>query len=205
MSALLALSRAIDRTTTALGRGVALLILAAILVSAGNAVIRKVFDQSSNAWLEMQWWMFGAVFLLAAPWTLRSNEHVRIDVLSGRLSQRLRNSIDVVGHALFLLPVAAVVLVTSWPFFMRAYAQNEQSANAGGLPQWPAKFLIPLAFALLLIQGVSELIKRVAIMRGDLTPPPDSGHVATAATMAASAALPPGDGVTSGADSATRG
>lgn len=172
MGALLALSRAIDRMTTALGRAIAWLILAAILVSAGNAIIRKVFDQSSNAWLEMQWWMFGAVFLIAAPWTLMSNEHVRIDVLSSRLPQRLRNAIDVAGHALFLLPVAAVVLVTSWPFFLRAFVQNEQSANAGGLPQWPAKFLIPLAFALLLIQGLSELIKRVAIMRGDLAPPP---------------------------------
>lgn len=175
MGALLALSRGIDRMTTAVGRTVAWLILTAILVSAGNAVIRKVFDQSSNAWLEMQWWMFGAVFLLAAPWTLRSNEHVRIDVLSSRVPQRLRNAIDVIGHTLFLLPVAAVVLVTSWPFFVRAFIQNEQSSNAGGLPQWPAKFLIPLAFALLLIQGISELIKRVAIIRGQLSPPDDDG------------------------------
>ena len=151
--------------------------IAAIAVSAGNAIIRKVFDQSSNAWLELQWWMFGAVFLLAAPWTLKSNEHIRIDVLSSRLPQRVRDIIDVVGHALFLLPVAGVVLATSWPFFLRAYAQNEQSSNAGGLPQWPAKFLIPLAFALLLIQGLCELIKRVAIMRGDLAPPaPGGGH-----------------------------
>lgn len=184
MRALLALSRRIDRMTTAVGRTVAWLILAAILVSAGNAIIRKVFDQSSNAWLEMQWWMFGAVFLLAAPWTLRSNEHVRIDVLSSRMPQRLRNAIDVIGHALFLLPVAAVVLVTSWPFFMRALLQNEQSSNAGGLPQWPAKFLIPLAFGLLLIQGVSELIKRVAIIRGELSPPDDGAHPAPDPTNA---------------------
>ncbi len=190
MGALLALSRGIDRMTTALGRTVAWLILAAILVSAGNAIIRKVFDQSSNAWLEMQWWMFGAVFLIASPWTLRLNEHVRIDVLSSRLPQRWRNAIDVVGHAFFLLPVAAVVLVTSWPFFMRAFVQNEQSSNAGGLPQWPAKFLIPLAFALLLIQGVSELIKRVAIVRGDLAPAPQEG----VGPAVANARLQTGDG-----------
>ncbi len=189
MAALLALSRGIDRFTTMLGRLVAWLIVAAIAVSAGNAIIRKMFDQSSNAWLEMQWWMFGAVFLLAAPWTLKSNEHIRIDVLSSRLPQRVRDVIDVVGHALFLLPVAGVVLVTSWPFFLRAYAQNEQSSNAGGLPQWPAKFLIPLAFALLLIQGISELIKRVAIMRGDLAPTvPGGGHGAPSATVASPSA-----------------
>ncbi|MEQ1713161.1 MAG: TRAP transporter small permease subunit [Hyphomicrobium sp.] len=185
MAALMALSRGIDRFTTMLGRLVAWLIVAAIAVSAGNAIVRKMFDQSSNAWLEMQWLMFGTVFLLAAPWTLKSNEHIRIDVLSSRLPQRVRDVIDVVGHALFLLPVAGVVLVTSWPFFLRAYAQNEQSSNAGGLPQWPAKFLIPLAFALLLIQGISELIKRVAIMRGDLSPTePGGGHGAPSATVA---------------------
>lgn len=176
--ALLALSRGIDRMTTLLGRWVAWLIVAAIVVSAGNAIIRKVFDQSSNAWLELQWWMFGAVFLLAAPWTLKSNEHIRIDVLSSRLPKRLRDGVDVVGHALFLIPVTMVILVTSWPFFVRAFNQGEQSSNAGGLPQWPAKFLIPLAFALLLLQGVSELIKRVAIMNGALEQPPDpdGGH-----------------------------
>lgn len=168
MGALLALSRGIDRFTERLGRLVAWLVVAAIVVSAANAIVRKALDQSSNAWLELQWWMFGAVFLLAAPWTLKANEHIRIDVLSSRLPRAARDRIDIIGHALFLIPVAAVVLMTSWPFFARSYLQNEQSANAGGLPQWPPKLLIPLAFGLLLVQGLSELIKRVAILRGDL-------------------------------------
>jgi TRAP-type mannitol/chloroaromatic compound transport system permease small subunit len=192
MGPLLALSRGIDRMTEWLGRHVAWLIVAAILVGAGNAVIRKAFDQSSNAWLELQWWMFGAVFLLVAPWTLKVNEHIRIDVLSSRLPRRARHLIDVAGHALFLLPVTAVVLVTSWPFFLRAYLQNEQSANAGGLPQWPAKFLIPLAFALLMAQGLSELVKRIAILTGDLGedggPPTRSGGTTDDGTGAGPAA-----------------
>lgn len=175
MRALLALSRGIDGVTTRLGRAVAWLIVAAILVSAGNALVRKLFNTSSNAWLELQWWMFGAVFLLAAPWTLADNAHIRIDVLSSRQSQRVRDGIDVVGHALFLMPFAAVVLVTAWPYFLRAYVGNEQSSNAGGLAQWPPKLLIPLAFALLLAQALSELIKRIAVMRGVWpTPPPTS-------------------------------
>ena len=168
MKALLALSRGIDGITTRLGKAVSWLVVAAILVSAGNAVVRKVFDVSSNAWLELQWWMFGAVFLLAAPWTLQANEHIRIDVVSSRLSERKRHLVDILGHALFLLPVAAVVLATAWPFFLRAYHQNEQSANAGGLAQWPPKLLIPLAFAILLAQGLSELVKRIATLGGDL-------------------------------------
>ena len=163
-------ARGIDRATTILGRLVSWLIVAAIAVSAGNAAVRKAFDMSSNAWLELQWWMFGAVFLLAAPWTLRANEHIRIDVVSSRLGDRWRDRIDVLGHTLFLLPVTAVVLVTSWPFFVRAWLQNEQSSNAGGLPQWPAKALIPIAFAILLVQGLSEIVKRLAIMRGTLDP-----------------------------------
>lgn len=171
MEHLLRLSRGIDRLTTGIGRLVAWLIVAAILVSAGNAVVRKSLDLSSNAWLDLQWWMFAAVFLLASPWTLKSNEHIRIDVVSNRLPQRVRDRIELIGHTFFLLPVAAVVLVTSLPFFLRSYAQNEQAANAGGLPQWPAKLLIPLGFALLLVQGLSELTKLIAIMRGDLERP----------------------------------
>jgi len=176
MDGLLALSRAIDRLTDWLGRWVAWLVVAAILVSAGNAVIRKLFDSSSNAWLELQWWMFGAVFLLAAPWTLRVNEHIRIDIVSSRFTPRTRTLVDIVGHALFLVPLTLVVIVTSWPFFVRSFALNEQSANAGGLPSWPAKFLIPLAFALLLAQGLSELVKRIAALRGIGDPPPAPPH-----------------------------
>lgn len=194
MGVLLALSRGIDRVTTRLGQIVAWLVVAAIVVSAGNAVVRKLLDQSSNAWLELQWWMFGAVFLLAAPWTLKSNEHIRIDVVNSRFKRRTRDLIDIAGHALFLMPVAAVILVTSWPLFLRSWEQNEQSSNAGGLPQWPAKLLIPLAFALLLAQGISELIKRVAIMRGDLQRPErPSAHPAldVAVTVGGPGAEPP--------------
>lgn len=168
VKALLALSGAIDRATTWLGRWIAWLIVAAALISAINAVIRKVFDMSSNAWLEAQWWLFGIVFLLCAPWTLSSNEHIRIDIVNNLLPRTARNIIDVIGHVFFLLPMAAVMVYTSWPFFLSSYRLNEQSSNAGGLPQWPAKFIIPLGFALLFVQGISELIKRIAIMHGDI-------------------------------------
>jgi TRAP-type mannitol/chloroaromatic compound transport system permease small subunit len=180
MRALLALSRFIDAATRTLGQWVAWLIVAAAIVSAGNAIIRKMFDLSSNAWLELQWWLFSAVFLLAAPWTLALNEHIRIDILNQRFPQWVRNAIEIVGHVFFLLPMAGIVVWTSWPFFLTSYEQNEQSSNYGGLPQWPAKFLIPLAFSVLFIQGVSELIKRIAIMRGDLAETDAAGHPAAA-------------------------
>ena len=133
----------------------------------------KIFGAGAyaNAMLEMQWLMFAAVFLLAAPWTLSSNEHIRIDILTQRFSKRTRDWIDVVGHALFLLPMAGLVLWTSVPFARLSFAQGEGSSNFGGLPQWPLKALIPLGFALLFAQGVSELIKRVAILRGELHDP----------------------------------
>lgn len=168
MRALLGLSRAIDAMTAWLGRWLAWCIVAAVLISAGNAIIRKLFDTSSNAWLEMQWWLFGIVFLLCAPWTLSSNEHIRIDIVNSLFPKWLKNAVEVVGHLLFLLPMAIVMLYTSVPFFLSSYWQNEQSTNAGGLPQWPAKFLVPLGFALLLIQGISELIKRFGIITGHL-------------------------------------
>ena len=175
MRELLALSRLIDACTRQLGQWVAWLIVVAALISAGNSLSRKLFDLSSNAWLELQWWLFSAVFLLAAPWTLALNEHIRIDILNERFPRRLRNVIEIIGHVFFLLPTAALVVWTSWPFFMRSYEQNEQSSNFGGLPLWPAKFLIPLAFAILFAQGISELIKRIAIMTGDL-PEDGAGH-----------------------------
>jgi len=171
MRGLLQVSRLIDAATERLGRWVAWLVVVAALISAGNAVIRKLFDISSNAWLELQWWLFSVVFLLAAPWTLALNEHIRIDILNQRCPRWLRNTIEIVGHTLFLLPMAAIIVWTSWPFFVASYLQNEQSPNYGGLPQWPAKFLIPLAFTILFVQGVSELIKRIAIMRGELAEP----------------------------------
>lgn len=169
MKGLLALSRLIDRTSGAIGRSVAWLIVAAALISAGNAVVRKAFDWSANSLLEIQWWLFAVVFLLAAPWALAVNEHIRIDIVNSRLSTRTRNIIELVGHFLFLLPMTAMITYTSWPFFTSSFAQNEQSPNAGGLPLWPIKLLIPVAFALLFVQGLSEIIKRIAIMRGDLT------------------------------------
>jgi TRAP-type mannitol/chloroaromatic compound transport system permease small subunit len=183
MEPLLALSRLIDRATATIGRSVAWLIVAAALVGALNAIVRKAFDWSSNSLLEVQWWLFALVFLLAAPWTLAVGEHIRIDVVSSRLSKRTRNIIELVGHSLFLLPMAAMIVYTSSIFFATSLAQNEQSPNAGGLPQWPIKALIPIAFALLLAQGLSELIKRVAIMRGDLeeTVPHPSYHEAALA------------------------
>ena len=171
MRGLLQVSRLIDASTERLGRWVAWLVVAAALISAGNAVIRKLFDTSSNAWLELQWWLFSVVFLLAAPWTLALNEHIRIDILNQRYPRWLRNTIEIIGHTLFLLPMAAIIVWTSWPFFVASFLQNEQSPNYGGLPQWPAKFLIPLAFSILFVQGLSELIKRIAIMRGELAEP----------------------------------
>jgi TRAP-type mannitol/chloroaromatic compound transport system permease small subunit len=165
---LLPLSRAIDVVSTHIGRIVAWALLAAILVSAVNATVRKVLNTSSNAWLEIQWILFGAVFLLCASWTLLSNEHIRIDIVNNMLPKRVRDWIDVVGHVLFLMPMAFVLAYLGWPFFWRSLLQNEQSTNAGGLPVYPSKLLIPLAFTLLFIQAISELIKRIAIIRGDL-------------------------------------
>ena len=201
MQALLALSRLIDAATRTLGQWVAWLIVAAAIISAGNAISRKMFDLSSNAWLELQWWLFSAVFLLAAPWTLALNEHIRIDILNQRLPQWVRNAIEIIGHLFFLLPMAGVVVWTSWPFFLRSYEQNEQSSNYGGLPQWPAKFLIPLAFSILFIQGVSELIKRIAIIRGDLAETDATGHPAAAPSRSGHldhTLAPPSSGAASG-------
>lgn len=174
MEGLLKLSRAIDAVNSAVGRAISWLVVVAVLVSAVNAIVRKTFDTSSNAWLELQWVLFSLVFLLCASWTLLSNEHIRIDIVNALFPKRVRNIIDLVGHVLFLLPLTLIMLVTSLPFFLNSYRINEQSANAGGLPQWPAKSLVFIGFALLLAQGVSELIKRVAIMRG-LMPDPHDG------------------------------
>lgn len=176
MGALLGISRLIDRLNTIVGKTMSWLILVAVLVSAGNAIVRKVFNSSSNAWLELQWYLFGAVFLLCAGWTLLANEHIRIDVVNSLLPRRVRNWIDVVGHTLFLMPFCVLILIDSWPFFLRSFQQKEQSMNAGGLIVWPAKLLVVLGFVLLLMQGISELIKRVAIMRGELDDIHGGGH-----------------------------
>jgi TRAP-type mannitol/chloroaromatic compound transport system permease small subunit len=174
--ALLKLSEIIDSTNTRIGRWCSWLILLAVIVSAGNATVRKAFDTSSNAWLELQWILFSAVFLLCAPWTLLENEHVRIDIVNNLLPRWLRNTIELIGQTFFLLPLAIVLVVTGIPFFLNSYEINEQSGNAGGLPQWPTKSLVMIGFALLLAQGISELIKRVAIMRG-LIPDPHETQV----------------------------
>ena len=176
MNLLLALSRRIDAINGWIGRNVAWLIVVAAFIGAGNAIVRKIFDLSSNAWLELQWWLFAMAFLLAAPWTLLVNEHIRIDIVNARLPRRWRNMIEIVGHVFFLLPTAALILYTSWHYAEISWLQNEQSKDAGGLPQWPIKALIPVAFALLFAQGLSELIKRIAIMRGDLPEPQSAGH-----------------------------
>ena len=168
MSALLGISRAIDRLNERIGQVAAWAIFFAIIVSAVNAIIRKVFGTSSNAWLELQWYLFGAVFMLCAAWTLKANEHIRIDIVSNRLSQKTRNRIEIMGHLVFLFPFVAVMVWLSWPFFRLSYTTNEYSSNAGGLVVWPAKGLILLGFILLLLQWASEFIKRVAIMRGEL-------------------------------------
>lgn len=177
MTGLLMLSRLIDRINDFFGRNVAWLVLAAVLISAGNATIRKVFDISSNAWLEVQWYLFGAVFMLAAGYTLRKNEHVRIDVLAGNLSKRTRDWIDLVCHFLFLLPFCIMMTTLAWPFFWRSFRSGEMSTNAGGLVMWPAKGIILLGFILLTAQAVSEIIKRIAIIRGIIEDEPDHEHL----------------------------
>jgi TRAP-type mannitol/chloroaromatic compound transport system permease small subunit len=174
VEALLQVSRGIDALNRRIGKWLAWLVLVAVLVSAANATIRKLFDTSSNAWLELQWVLFAAVFLLCAPWTLLSNEHIRIDIVNSMLSRRARNWIDVVGHLLFLLPLTVVLLVTGLPFFEKSFRINEQSFSAGGLPQWPAKGLVVIGFFLLFLQGISELIKRIAVMTGNIPDPYDT-------------------------------
>ncbi len=171
MGVLLALSRVIDAINFRVGKILAWLILAAVIVSAVNAVVRKLFDTSSNSWLELQWVLFGAVFLIVVSWTLLENEHIRIDIVNSLFSQRTRNIIDVIGHAFFLLPLTIVMIITSYPFVTKSVLLNEQSMNAGGLPQWPAKMLILIGFVFLFFQAISELIKRIAVMRGDIPDP----------------------------------
>lgn len=168
MQGLLRVSRIIDAINGQIGKKVAWLILLAVIVATVNAIIRKLFNVSSNAWLELQWMLFGAVFLLCASWTLQVKEHIRIDIVNNLLPKRVRQWIDLLGHSLFLMPFCLLMVYHSWPFFLRSYAINEQSLSAGGLPQWPAKGLVVLGFLMLAFQGVSEIIKQIAIMRGDL-------------------------------------
>ena len=168
---LLSLSRLIDAASERVGRAVYWLILVAVLVSAGNAVVRYAFNRSSNAWLEVQWYLFSAVFLFCAGYTLLHNQHVRIDIISGHLSKRAQAWIDVLGTVLFLLPMAGTIMWLSWLVFVDAWRSNEISTNAGGLIIWPARLMVPVGFFLLVAQGLSELIKRVAFLRGMIADP----------------------------------
>ena len=176
MSFLLALSKRIDRMSEFLGRWVAWLVLAAVLISAGNAITRKAFNLSSNAFLEIQWYLFAAVFLLAAGYTLMRQEHVKIDVVSGRFSKRTQIYIDLVGLCLFLLPFVFTIIRLSMPLVTNAYVTGEMSSNAGGLIRWPVFAMLPLGMLLLGIQAISEIIKRVAYLQG-LVPDPTRKHV----------------------------
>ncbi len=176
MNGLLGISRLIDRISTLVGKSTMWLILAVTIISALNAIIRKAFDVSSNAWLELQWYLFAGVFLLGAGYVFLQNAHVRIDFVSSRLSARARNWIDVVGIVVFLIPLCLIVIRLSWPLFYNALVSGETSQNAGGLIRWPAYLMIPLGFSLLLLQAVSELIKRIGFLRGAIPDPLDSGE-----------------------------
>jgi TRAP-type mannitol/chloroaromatic compound transport system permease small subunit len=166
VKALLAVSRAIDVVNERLGRVANWMILIACLISAGNAMIRYAFDVSSNAWLEVQWYLFAGVVMLGTSYTLRLNEHVRVDILYMHLSERGKEWLDLLGAALFLIPSALIIAWLSWPFFRESWMIQEMSTNAGGLLRWPVKILIPIGFVLLALQGFSEIIKRAAALRG---------------------------------------
>jgi len=173
MKLLLGLSRAIDALNEQVGKLTYCLILAAVLISTGNAIVRYAFNRSSNSWLEIQWYLFSFVFLFCAGYTLLHNQHVRIDVISANLSARGRAWIDVLGTILFLLPMAITIMWLSWPVFLDAYRSDEVSTNAGGLLVWPGRLMLPIGFFLLVLQGFSELIKRVAFLRGMIPDPTD--------------------------------
>ena len=186
MNVLLAISRAIDALNERVGRTVLWLILVMALVSSANAVYRYVFNNSSNAWLELQWYMFATVFLLCSGYTLRHDEHIRIDVINSHLSRRTQIWIDIFGTICFLLPMTIFITWLSWPIFVNAWVSGETSSNAGGLIRWPARLLIPVGFSLLSLQGISELIKRIAYLRG-LIPDPVEKHIDPALSLARAA------------------
>ncbi len=173
MSFLLKISRLIDGINDLIGKLAMWLILAATLISAGNAIIRKIFGTSSNAWLEIQWYLFAAVFMLGGGYAFLRNAHVRIDFISTKFSQRTRNWIDVIGIIVFLFPLCIMMVMEGWPVFDRAWTSGEMSSNAGGLVRWPVYLLIPAGFIILMAQGVSELIKRIAYISGQGPDPLD--------------------------------
>lgn len=185
MPALLRLAGAMDRVTEAVGRSVIWLILLAILVSAVNAVVRKAFSISSNAWLELQWYLFGGAFMGAAAWTLKHNEHIRIDIVYASRTRRAQHWIDLLGHVLFLMPFALLMAWMTVPYALGAWRSGQVSTNAGGLAIWPARAILAAGFILLSAQGLAEIVKKVAVMRG-LIPdpfPPASGEAPVAGAM----------------------
>ncbi len=171
MKTLLGFSRIVDYVTEIIGKSVSWLILVAVLVSAGNAIVRKVFNTSSNAWLEAQWYLFGAAFMLAAAYTLRQNEHIRIDIIYGSLPRRVQHWIDLLGHCLFLMPFVLLMVYDLVPYVRTSFLSGEVSSSAGGLIIWPGKALLLAGFFLLALQGTSEIIKKIAVMRGDMDDP----------------------------------
>jgi TRAP-type mannitol/chloroaromatic compound transport system permease small subunit len=173
MKTLLTFSRAIDWLNEHVGKLTYWLILAAVLISTGNAVVRYAFNMSSNAWLEIQWYLFSFVFLFCAGYTLLHNQHVRIDIVTGGLSPRAKAWIDILGTVFFLLPMAVTIMWLSWPVFTDAYRSNEISTNAGGLLIWPGRLMVPVGFLLLVLQGLSEMIKRIAFLQGLISDPAD--------------------------------
>jgi TRAP-type mannitol/chloroaromatic compound transport system permease small subunit len=171
MSALLSLSRAIDAVNTFVGKAVSWLLLAAVLISAINATTRKLFNLSSNAWLEAQWYLFSAVFLIAAGYTLLNSEHVKVDLIYGQLPRRAQLWIEILGTIFFLFPFCLITIYLSWPIVVSKLASGEVSNNTGGLLLWPVWALVPAGFGLLALQGLSELIKRIAVLRGQIPDP----------------------------------
>jgi TRAP-type mannitol/chloroaromatic compound transport system permease small subunit len=171
VKALLSLSRAIDALNERVGTTMYWLVLVAVLISAANATIRKLFNYSSNSFLEIQWYVFSLIFLFCAAYTLKHNDHVRIDIITGRMSARVRAAVDMFGTLFFLLPMALLIMYLSWPVFVDAWTRNEVSTNAGGLIIWPARLMVPIGFFLLILQGLSELIKRSAFLMGMIPDP----------------------------------
>lgn len=171
MGALLKLSKLIDSVNEWIGKLAMWLVLAAVIISAGNATLRKAFNIGSNAWLEIQWYLFGAVFMLGVGYVMLKNAHVRIDFISGKLSRRTNAIIDAIGIVVFTIPLAIIMIDLGWPMFERAWTTGEMSQNAGGLIRWPAWALLPLGFAILLLQALSELIKRIAFLTGHRAEP----------------------------------
>ena len=178
MKSLIAFSRGVDWLNERIGRLVYWCILATVLVSAANATSRYALNMASNAWLELQWYLYSAVFLFCSGYTLLHNEHIRIDVVSSHLSRRTQVWIDVFGILLFLLPMSIFIMWLSWPIFMNAWVSGEMSSNAGGLIRWPARALVPAGFFLLSLQGVSELIKRIAFLQGLIPDPVEKPQIA---------------------------